>query len=308
MSQATIDLATTSEEAISLRRLCQPRPSVFDRAKADTVANIADFNAGRLAADTFFTENHVTEGMKVLLRQVFERLSGHSDQGVFRLMGGGKTHNMIAAGLLAGNASLRQSVLTNLGLTVDAAPVQVAAFDGRETDTRDFLWIHLVKQLNRQHLWEGSPGDAPGPSTWARLIGEQPTLIMLDEMPPFFVALGGRSAGTSTSQADILAVALANLMAAIMTNKLPRCCLVISDLAGVWAQGSAPRHRHGRGARRGGGRSRPGRCGEAALPFLPRHFDQSERAARPDARGSRGIPVRARPRRVPHQRGASHAA
>jgi hypothetical protein len=28
-------------------------------------------------------------------------------------------------------------------------------------------------------------------------------------------------------------------MAAIMTNRLPRCCLVISDLGGVWAQGSA---------------------------------------------------------------------
>ncbi|MCM8594871.1 DUF499 domain-containing protein [Accumulibacter sp.] len=227
---------------IGLRRLCQPRQSVFDRAKADTVDNIADFNAGRIEADTFFAENHVTEGMKVLLRQVFERLSGSSDQGVFRLkqaMGGGKTHNMIAAGLLAGSPRQRQGVLAQLGLSVDRAPVQVAAFDGRETDTKDFLWIHLLKQLKRQHLWEGSLGDAPGPSTWARLIGEEPTLIMLDEMPPFFVALGGRSAGPSTTQADILAVALANLMAAIMTNKLPRCCLVISDLAGVWALGSA---------------------------------------------------------------------
>ena len=84
MPQRTIDLAATNEGAISLRRLCQPRQSVFDRAKADTVANIGDFNAGRTDADTFFGENHVTEGMKVLLRQVFERLSGHSDQGVFR--------------------------------------------------------------------------------------------------------------------------------------------------------------------------------------------------------------------------------
>lgn len=174
MLQEAIELATTNEGAISLRRLCQPRPSVFDRAMADSVANIADFNAGRIDAGTFFAENHVTEGMKVLLRQVFERLSGRSDQGVFRLkqaMGGGKTHNMIAAGLLAGTQSLRQNVLSGLGLSTDGAPVQAAAFDGRETDTKDFLWIHLLKLLNRQHLWEGSPGDVPGPSTWARLIG-----------------------------------------------------------------------------------------------------------------------------------------
>jgi hypothetical protein len=62
---------------------------------------------------------------------------------------------------------------------------------------------------------------------------------MLDEMPPFFVALGARAAGPGSTQADLLSIALANLMAAIMTNRLPRCCLVISDLAGVWAQGSA---------------------------------------------------------------------
>ena len=29
-----------------------------------------------------------------------------------------------------------------------------------------------------------------GPSTWARVIGEEPALILLDEMPPFFVSLG----------------------------------------------------------------------------------------------------------------------
>ena len=140
--------------------------------------------------------------MKVLLRQVFERLSGRSDQGVFRLkqaMGGGKTHNMVATGLLATDPAQRRAVLSEIGIAVDDRPIQVAAFDGRESDTQDFLWIHLLKLLDRQHLWQGSPGDPPGPSTWARLIGEQPTLIMLDELPPFFVALGGRYAGPSTT-------------------------------------------------------------------------------------------------------------
>ena len=61
-------------DAISLKRLCEPRKSAFDRAKADTVANIADLNADRIDADAFFSENHVTEGMKILLRQLFERL------------------------------------------------------------------------------------------------------------------------------------------------------------------------------------------------------------------------------------------
>jgi predicted AAA+ superfamily ATPase len=42
--------------------------------------------------------------MRMLLESGFKRLEGKSDQGVFRLtqaMGGGKTHNLIAFGLLA---------------------------------------------------------------------------------------------------------------------------------------------------------------------------------------------------------------
>jgi hypothetical protein len=206
------------------------------------VANIADFNASRIDVDAFFAENHVTEGMRVLLRQVFERLSGRSDQGVFRLkqaMGGGKTHNLIALGLLAKNPALRQRVFKECGIEASEEEVQVTAFDGRETDTKEFLWLHVLRLLNRHQLWHGPPNEPPGASSWARLIGDQPTLIMLDEMPPFFVALGARATGPGTTQADLLSIALANLMAAIMTNRLPRCCLVIADLAGVWAQGSA---------------------------------------------------------------------
>jgi hypothetical protein len=63
-------------------------------------------------------------------------------------------------------------------------------------------------------------------------------LIVLDELPPFFVSLGAKSAGPSTSEADRLALALANLMNAIMSGRLPNACLVISDLAGAWGQGS----------------------------------------------------------------------
>jgi hypothetical protein len=154
-------------------------------------------------------------------------------------MGGGKTHNLIALGLLAKEPALRRDILVACGIEAVAEEIEVAAFDGRETDTREFLWLHILRLLNRHHLWEGPANEPPGASSWTRLISERPTLIMLDEMPPFFVALGARAAGPGTTQADLLSIALANLMSAIMTNRLPRCCLVISDLAGVWAQGSA---------------------------------------------------------------------
>jgi len=72
---------------------------------------------GSINADDFFAENYLTDGMKRLLREAFRRFEGNSSQGVFVLtqaMGGGKTHNMIALGLLAKNPHLRSHVMRNL--------------------------------------------------------------------------------------------------------------------------------------------------------------------------------------------------
>ena len=38
-------------EVISLSHLCTPRATAFERARADTVANIADFNSGQIDGD-----------------------------------------------------------------------------------------------------------------------------------------------------------------------------------------------------------------------------------------------------------------
>ena len=81
---------------LTLKELCTPRASAG--SMAETVAEITDL--GKLDGKRFFDETHVTEGMATLLRQVFQRLTGESDQGVYRLkqaMGGGKTHNLLAA-------------------------------------------------------------------------------------------------------------------------------------------------------------------------------------------------------------------
>jgi hypothetical protein len=99
------------------------------------------------------------------------------------------------------------------------------------------LWVRLFRALNCEQRWQPS-NEVPGPSTWARVIGDEPALILLDEMPPFFVSLGAKLAGPSTTEADRLALALANLMNAIVSGRLPNACLVISDLAGAWGEGS----------------------------------------------------------------------
>jgi len=122
----------------TLRQLCVPRQSVFDRNRRDMVLDLTDLIDDRIAAGAFFEENYLTDGMKRLLREAFGRFGGTSDQGVLVLtqaMGGGKTHNMIALGLLAKHPELRRRVMGEFDAGHDAlGPVRVVAFSGRESD------------------------------------------------------------------------------------------------------------------------------------------------------------------------------
>ena len=81
----------------------------------------------------FFEKTHITLGMRDLITEGIARLAGASSQAVFHLkqaMGGGKTHSLIAFGLLASDPKLRKEVLPRLtaggefaafGLTEDGA-------------------------------------------------------------------------------------------------------------------------------------------------------------------------------------------
>ncbi len=81
----------------SLVANCKPRDSVFDKARRDTVLDLTDLVQNRIDPDAFFRENHITEGMRILLTEGFRRLEGKTIQGVFKLtqaMGG--THVVVA--------------------------------------------------------------------------------------------------------------------------------------------------------------------------------------------------------------------
>ena len=101
----------------TLKQLCKPCHSVFNRNRRDVVLDLTDLIEDRIKPVKFFAENYLTDGMKRLLREAFRRFEGKSSQGVFVLtqaMGGGKTHNMIALGLLAKLPELRKQVMANL--------------------------------------------------------------------------------------------------------------------------------------------------------------------------------------------------
>jgi hypothetical protein len=84
-------------------------------------------------AEAFFERNHVTHGMRELLRGALQRLAGRSDQAMSELqqaMGGGKTHSMLALGLLAPSPHLRdlvpEDVTGGIELPRDAELVEMA--------------------------------------------------------------------------------------------------------------------------------------------------------------------------------------
>jgi len=138
----------------TIKQTCVPRPGTFDSARRDTVLDLTDLIENRIEPDVFFAENYITEGMKTLLTEGFRRLEGKSDQDVFKLtqaMGGGKTHNLLALGLLAKHPEYRTSVMggfyspdSTLGST------RMVAFTGRESDAPLGIWGAIADQLGKK--------------------------------------------------------------------------------------------------------------------------------------------------------------
>lgn len=228
----------------SIKQLCTPRSVIFDAQKRDTVLDLSDLIAERIDPAAFFEENYITEGMQVLLHQAFRRLEGLSAQGVFKLrqaMGGGKTHNLLALGLLARHPAFRQRVMGEFYKPDPAlGPVKVIAFSGRESDASLGLWGALAQQLGKQdHFTDNyAPLRAPGQKAWENLLKGERLLILLDELPPYFQSARAVQIGNS-DLAQVTATALSNLLIAIGREGCEHVALVITDLAASYQEGSA---------------------------------------------------------------------
>jgi hypothetical protein len=98
--------------------------------------------------------------MDTLFREGLLRLAGRSDQAAFELaqaMGGGKTHLMVALGLLAKYPHLRAGVLpADLAERLDFGPARRAAFNGCNDPE------HYIR--NRRRDWRCRPGLAGRPA------------------------------------------------------------------------------------------------------------------------------------------------
>ena len=128
-------------------------PIIRDYRMSQAIENLADLITDEGYGQEFFSVNDVTEGMEQLFREGMLRLSGQSDQAVFELtqaMGGGKTHMMIALGLLARHPELRQQILpADLSGRITMGKAKIAAFSGRNNPD-NFIWGDIATHTVRK--------------------------------------------------------------------------------------------------------------------------------------------------------------
>ena len=220
---------------MSIYSLCKPRASVFSADRRATVLSLDALLKREIKGTEFFEENFFTNGMLALVDRAFRHLGGSSaGSSVFLLsqaMGGGKTHSMIALGLLALDPELRRKVLAENDPAPTLGRCRVIGFNGRSTDASGGIWGSLAGQLGKgdQFARYVSPLlSAPGPEAWKQLLGSEPLILFLDELPPYLeyavaVPVGNADLGVVTT------TALANLFIAVA--EMNNVCLVLSDLA-----------------------------------------------------------------------------
>jgi len=150
-------------------------------------------------------------------------------------MGDGKTNLMVALGQLARDSLLRTKVVPEIARDAAFGDTRLVAVEGRSGFEEMFVWGEIAKQLGKgaqfSKFWRDG-AKAPSEKDWTDLIGDDPTLILLDELPPYFDYAVTRIVGNG-NLAQVTTYALSNLLSASL--KLKRCCIVISNLSGSYS-------------------------------------------------------------------------
>jgi len=215
---------------------CEPRSEVLKGELREEIfaARLRDVIIGR--ADTvyqkpsvFFDNTYPTEGLKLLLDGALGRLTGlkPASNAIIRLetsFGGGKTHNLIAL-YHAARGHRPDSALVDPALIPTPGSIKVVGIVGSDLEPstglahngfRTYtLWGEIVAQLTDDQnpaLVEQSELNkvAPGTGLWEELVGDKPTLIMLDEIARHLRA--AKAVPTTTGKSDLAEQTVAFLM------------------------------------------------------------------------------------------------
>ncbi|KPA09724.1 ATPase AAA [Candidatus Magnetomorum sp. HK-1] len=222
-----------------IRSACQLQPNALEINVGDQIEHL-DQIIHETNGQEYFKKTFITDGMKTLLSKGMARLAGKSNDTVFHLkqaMGGGKTHLMVGLGLLAKDSSLRETQIGSMPYQSNFSSAKIAAFNGRN-NPHTYFWGEIARQLDKEILfkeyWE-SGAKAPDEQSWLNLFDDNdPILILLDEMPPYFHYYSTQVLGHGTI-ADVITRAFSNMLTAAQKKK--NVCIVVSDLEAAYDTG-----------------------------------------------------------------------
>lgn len=226
----------------TVKQACQLATNALSIDVSDQIEQLDQLISSEGNGEAFYAKTFITAGMRDLLRGTIERLAGKSSNAVFHLkqaMGGGKTHLIVGTGLAAKHKDIRLKYCSDVPHIDAFTDARVVAFNGRNSP-QHYLWGEIAHQLGQaeafKKFWVSGP-EAPDETDWTALLkSPTPTLILLDELPPYFQYLGTKTTGMGTV-ADIATRAFANMLSA--AGKLSNVCVVVSDLDASYAQGGA---------------------------------------------------------------------
>ncbi|MEN3010620.1 MAG: DUF499 domain-containing protein, partial [Candidatus Bipolaricaulaceae bacterium] len=211
-------------------------------------AKLDEVVAGRanpeyLDPQTFFARTHVTLGLRNLLFLALRRLSGQGGDGVLHIetaFGGGKTHSLIALYHFFGSGQDFSSFFWAQTLLEEARvervpKARVLTFVGTEADplgpTPWGLFAQALGKYERIKSYDENR-QAPGKAVLRELLGEEPTLILVDEIAEFLCRLvqpeklaKGREKEARAYQSQVLTFVHELTEVA---GELPRCLLVLT--------------------------------------------------------------------------------
>lgn len=223
-------------------------------------------------AEKFFARTYITEGMRLLLISVAQRLAGHGGDPVIQLQtafGGGKTHTLLAVYHLA-SRTVGTEKLAGIPPVLDEAGIpslphaKVAVIDGIKlspSQPRQYqgtavntLWGELAWQLlgedgYRMVADSDADGTSPGKEVLTDLIRKAaPCVILIDELVAFIRQLElGRQfkAGTFDSNISFVQALTESMKAvpnAILLASLPESELEVGGTMGLRALNSLEKY------------------------------------------------------------------
>lgn len=254
------------------REVVVPHPDVLEGTflQSEFAADITAVRAGKASkeyqdASAFFQRTYITEGMRLLLIQVAQRLNGKGGEPVVQLQtafGGGKTHTMLAVYHLA-TRRCPIADLAGIPALIDQAGLmnvpesKVAVLDGTAhspgqpwkhgTQTINTLWGELAWQLGGEEAFamvkeSDATGTSPGKNILKDLLQKYaPCVVLIDELVAYMrqftdaQSLTGGTFDSNQSFVQSLTEACKLVPNAILLGSLPESELEAGSQRGVSA-------------------------------------------------------------------------